>query len=385
VADLIETLGAALEDIVAKGTFDVPPYPAVALRLQRILARPNHGLAEVADAISSDPALAARVLGAANSAAYGATQEITTISRAVVRLGSRTVSALSLAAGLGVAATQAGVLFDAKYLAWRRSVTCALACQKLATFHSVGSDDAFLVGLLHGFGRSLAIAALEKLVTTERPSRPLGVADWLAIAERERGKLTAAVAKRWSLPQTLVEPLGEDGAPAAWRALLARANQVALALETGRTPAGGSEAESRALDELVRGLPAALDAFAAVPSPAPVPVSGVVAKSDRVLEGDLRPSALGLADRRKRAAPKLRTLGIAADGLAFESSVAFQESSMVRLSIGAETEQFEPWLNVVLCVPTGASFRVEAQLFSPTREVKQRWQALFASAASAGA
>lgn len=383
MTDIIETLGSALGDIVAKGSFDVPPYPAVALRLQRILARPNHGLAEVADAISADPALAARVLGVANSAAYGAGQEITTIGRAVVRLGSRTVSGLSLAAGVGASATQAGVLFDVKYRVWRRSVTCALACQKLAALHSLMADDAFLVGLLHGFGRSMAVAALEKLIATQRPPRPLGVGDWLAIAEGQRGKLTAVVAARWSLPQSLVEPLKESGAPTAWRELLARANQIALMLETGATPDASSAAESRALDELVRGLPAALDALTEVPPGAPARAPGVLAKPDHALQGELRPCSIALGDRRKRGAATLRSTSVGADGLEFESSVSFQECSMVRLMVGVETESFEPWLNVVLCVPSGSSFRVEAQLFSPTREVKQRWRELFDAAVPA--
>jgi hypothetical protein len=56
---------------------------------------------------------------------------------------------------------------------------------------------------------------------------------------------------------------------------------------------------------------------------------------------------------------------------------------MVRLVVGADTESFEPWLKVLLCVAAGSAFRVEAQLFSPTRELKQRWQALFDAAAPA--
>ncbi|HEX6273713.1 MAG TPA: HDOD domain-containing protein, partial [Polyangiaceae bacterium] len=331
--------------------------------------------------ISSDPSLAARVLSAANSAAYGATQEITTIGRAVNRLGTRTVSVLSLAAGLGASATQAGVLFDVKFLVWRRTVTCALACQKLAPLQSLGADDAFLVGLLHGFGRSLAIGVLEKLVGAQRPTRPLGVADFLAVAERERGKLTAAVAKRWSLPQALAEPLDESVASPAWKALLSRSNQIALSLEAGQTPAGSSAVESRALDELVRGLPSALDALSEVPASGAVRSSGVLAKSDRVLKGDLRPCSVPVADRRKRGAAKLRAVRIAPDGIELESSSPFQESSMVRLMVGAEADRFEPWLNVVLCVSSGASFRVEAQLFAPTREVAQRWQTLYGAAA----
>src|SRR6187402_413192 len=107
-----DQLQKALAEVVARGDFQVPPYPAVALRLQRIFARPNYGIAEVSDAIAGDPALAARVLGAVNSALYRAADDITSLPRAVNRLGARVVSTLALAAGLGATATQAGALFD---------------------------------------------------------------------------------------------------------------------------------------------------------------------------------------------------------------------------------------------------------------------------------
>src|SRR5258706_5565130 len=128
-----EALSAALTELVMRGDFAVPPYPAVALRLRRLLERPNYGVGEVADVIAADAALAASVLGTANSALYrSGDAEIASLSRAVNRLGARTVSAIAVAAGVGQAATQGGQLFDVKYRVWRRSITSALTCQKLA-------------------------------------------------------------------------------------------------------------------------------------------------------------------------------------------------------------------------------------------------------------
>ena len=49
---------------------------------------------------------------------------------------------------------------------------------------------------------------------------------------------------------------------------------------------------------------------------------------------------------------------------------------MVRLTLGDEDKRFEPWFNVVLCVPDGPRYRVELQLFSPTRELREQWRAL---------
>jgi len=74
-----EELRTALNEVVVRGDFQVPPYPAVALRLQRIFAKQNYGIAEVSDTIAADPALAARVLGVVNSPLYRGNDEITSL------------------------------------------------------------------------------------------------------------------------------------------------------------------------------------------------------------------------------------------------------------------------------------------------------------------
>jgi hypothetical protein len=342
----------ALGEVVARGDFQVPPYPAVALRLQRILAKPGYGLREVADTIAADPALAARVLGIANSALYRAPEEITSLPRAVNRLGVRSVSSLALAAGLGDAATQAGALFDVKYRVWRRSVTCALACQKLAPQRRLDDGEAFLIGLLHGFGRSVAVAALEKLIATTRGAAPLKVHEWLAVAEET--------------------PLG---------ALVAEAERISGLLESGSRPEPAVPAEARALDELIQGLPAALDALAAVPPPTPGrPASSAVASVQHALAGPLRPYHIEIADLKKRGRATVTSTSIAPTGIELASNLAFQEGSMVRLGVGSDAERFEVWFNVLLNTPEPGGCRVEVELFSPSRELKERWLALYARA-----
>ncbi len=376
-----EAMQSALTDVVARGDFTVPPYPAVALRLQRLLARPNYGVAEVAEIIAADPALAATVLGAANSAVFGSTNPITTLARAVNRLGARTVGSIAIAAGLGASATSAGVLFDVKYRVWRRSVTCALACQKLAPARGLDAEEAFLAGLLHGFGRSVAVTSLEELLKTHQPPRPLSVGEWLGIAEQHRSKLAQAVAERWQLPEVIAQAmLTQPGMPSdgGIGELLLDADQLAASIDAGQMPESRLPKDASTVDALVAGLPAALEALAA-PSTAPPRASPAVAKPERALEGEARKKAISIVDRRAKAAATLTCLSLSPSGLEVESSRPFQESSVVRLSLSWGTTTLDPWLNVVLCVPNGSKYRVELQLFSPTRETKDQWQTLYGS------
>jgi HD-like signal output (HDOD) protein len=375
-----EALRKALGEVVVRGDFHVPPYPAVALRLQRIFAKPNYGIGEIADAIAADPALATRVLGVANSALYRAQDDITTLPRAVNRLGARVVASVALAASVGSGATQPGVLFDVKYRVWRRSVTCALAAQKLGPLRGIDANEAFVVALIHGFGRSVAVASLEQLLAAQRPAPSFTLGEWLSMAEEQRGHLALAVAERWQLPTEIVAVLRSSETTTPFGALLADATLIAAALEGASRPALSQPRELAAVEELIAGLPAALDALAAVPPPAPGRPASAVALSEQVLAGERRPSSLAVADLRKHGAARLACVSIAPTGLCLESSAALQESSMVRLAVGSDSERFETWFNVLLCAPAQNGCRVEVELFSPSKEMKERFIKLFASA-----
>lgn len=378
-----EAMQRALTDVVSRGDFTVPPYPGVALRLQRLLAREGYGVGEVAEVIATDAGLATTVLAAANSALAGSGGEITTVGRAVNRLGARTVGSIAIASGVGQLATSSGVLFDVKFRVWRRAISCALCCQKLAPARELDPEDAFLAGLLSGFGRSLAIAALEQLLKTQRPPRPLSVSAWLSIAEQQRAALARAVVESWQLPVSIAEAARGDAASSSpLLALVRDADRVAGELDAGRVPQAAPN-EARLLSELLASLPSALQAFA---PPPPVPSqrpSDVVAKPERALDGELRKKkAVPVADLRAKSPADITCIAVGPSGIELDSSRPFQESSVVRLAVGAREHDkgspFEPWFNVVLCSPSPSKrYRIELQLFSPTRELREQWRALY--------
>jgi hypothetical protein len=221
--------------------------------------------------------------------------------------------------------------------------------------------------LLHGFGRSIAVASLEQLLKTHQPPRPLSVAEWLNIAEQQRAALARAVAQSWQLPASIAEAVcSQDRGASSLNDLVLYADGVAAELDVGRMPEAKNLTEARALDELVAGLPAALDAFAPPLAPLtmrPSPPSPHLAKPERALEGELRKKALAVVDRRTKAAANLTCLSLAPAGIEVDSSKPFQEGCVVRLAVGDAEARFEPWLTVVLCVPQAPRYRVELQLF----------------------
>jgi HD-like signal output (HDOD) protein len=378
-----EAMHRALTGVVSRGDFVVPPYPAVAMRLQRLLARDTYGITEVADVIAADAALAASVLAVANSALVGGTAAITSLSRAVNRLGARTVGAIAVASGIGAASLSNGVLLEVKFRVWRRGMTCALACQKLSASRGLVPEEAFLAGLLHGFGRSIAVASLEQLLKTHQPPRPLSAQEWLNIAEQQRAPLALAIAKSWQLPAPIADAMAHQGdATSPLHELVLRADRFAEALDARRLPEPEAADEARLFDELIAGLPATLDAFAppaaGPPMMRPSSTPEVLAKPERALDGELRPKpGLKVTDRRSKGAAELTCSSLGPSGLVVESSRPFQEGAMVRVELGEGETTLQPWMTVVLCMPQGAHFRVELALFSPTRETREAWRALY--------
>lgn len=118
-----------------------------------LVRRPETSAADLGRVISRDAALAARVLKISNSALYGVRGTITTLSRAIVILGMRTLQSL-------VVAASSESLYRSKsfkdQLLWDHAVAAALVSRSLAKrFRSAPVEEAFVAGLLHDIGKAV--------------------------------------------------------------------------------------------------------------------------------------------------------------------------------------------------------------------------------------
>jgi HD-like signal output (HDOD) protein len=374
------TLVGSLEDIVARGDFVVPPYPAAAMRLRRIVDTANFGLSEVADAASTDPALAAALLRVANSSLYrGTGAAITTVGRAVHRLGARAVASIAIAAGLSAGACADGVLVDVKYRVWRCSVSCALACQQLAAARSLDPEEAFLAGLLYGFGRSVAVGCLERVL----PNPPVAertLLEWLQTVEPHRHALARRVAEQWQLPAEIIQAVATNsssGTPNPIASLVALGDRLASAIDRGAsaeqlaTTQGVAANERRVVTGFALGLPQALQALVEPAEPVKRKSGNAVSKPPSALSGEQHVATVPVVDLKNRKEPiQLETLTVAQEGIAFLSQRPMQESSVARLALGTPPKAVEGWFSVALCVPDHGRYRIEAQAFAASRELK---------------
>lgn len=140
---------------------NLPPLPAVTRQLLAVMRDENSSAADVAKVLSSDQALAGKVLKLANSSFYGVPSEVTTISRAVVIMGFTGIRNMALGLGTTSALRDLGEDLDMGAF-WSHAIANAAACQVLAPHMNrrMDPEEAFLAGLMHDIGAYVLAAAV---------------------------------------------------------------------------------------------------------------------------------------------------------------------------------------------------------------------------------
>lgn len=186
----------------------LPAMPAVVQELIQSFDDPALDSHSLAEKISRDPALAARVLHVANSSFYGLPRQVGSIHEAVVVLGFGTVRSLVLTAGIiGTFDRAAPGCLDRRQH-WRRALASAVFAHALAPCLRQEAETAFSAGLLHDIGLMvLDMCAPDRLAPLWQAGE-----DGLIEAERaalgfDHAELGAEVAQRWKFPVAIEEAI----------------------------------------------------------------------------------------------------------------------------------------------------------------------------------
>ncbi|MEZ4753152.1 MAG: HDOD domain-containing protein [Bdellovibrionota bacterium] len=130
---------------------DLPPMPNVASRAMTMVENPDTTAQELSDLLSTDTALAARVLKIANSAMFSRQREITTLNQAIMIIGYKALKGIIVAAALRQLNKKFGKL---EKLIWENSMCTAMGSTLIAKKLSKNYvDEIFLLGLLHSLGQ----------------------------------------------------------------------------------------------------------------------------------------------------------------------------------------------------------------------------------------
>jgi putative nucleotidyltransferase with HDIG domain len=165
----------------------------------------------LARVISRDQVLASRVLRLANSAHYGALQEVTTVNDAIVRMGTGPVRNVVFA--VCFASRMHGGPADGPQRRRLADHAIGTACMARALAEQAGLnlDEAFLHGLLHDIGK-LLILELADAFTRGHGAAPSDAAV-SAVTDSAHASLGAELLAAWNLPVSLREPVRHHHLP----------------------------------------------------------------------------------------------------------------------------------------------------------------------------
>jgi diguanylate cyclase (GGDEF)-like protein len=201
-----------------KASNRLPSPPGVALHILELARSDDTSLDDLAKTISTDPALAGRMLKFVNSPSAGFGRQISTLDEAVNQIGLRGVQLMALSFSL-VSSGRVEVCpsFDFDQF-WSRSLACAVAGKIFAqTAGRLDPNEAFITGLLLHIGQ-LALACgipdAYEAVLTEAASRPQ---DLPAIEREKLGATHIDASTRllqdWKLPEGIWQTIARRQQP----------------------------------------------------------------------------------------------------------------------------------------------------------------------------
>jgi len=190
----------------------LPTLPTVASELVRLTGRDDTPIGEIANLITKDIALSAKVLKVVNSAYYNFPNQISTIQQAVSILGINAVRSLVLSFSfLGIRRTGFGDPFDYETF-WERTLATAVAARLLAAaVDGIDADEAFTAALLQNIG-ALILARTLPEEYAQVMARDQAHTEALSAIEQEiigidHMEVGHEVASSWGFPAVLTEPI----------------------------------------------------------------------------------------------------------------------------------------------------------------------------------
>jgi HD-like signal output (HDOD) protein len=197
-----------LANEVSKGMVNLPCFPDVVMRIRKALGQPEVSLTEVVKIVGTEPRLAARLLQAANSAAFNpAGKHLTDLRAAITRLGHRPVqsAAMSFAVKQLRLAPALRTISKPLNVLWEQSISVAAICQVVARRSRVSPEEAFLTGLLHGIGRLYIM--VRSVGKSDKLYQDPSFVDMIASWHPAIGK---AVLENWGFDEHMCEAIGDQ-------------------------------------------------------------------------------------------------------------------------------------------------------------------------------
>ncbi|MEO8842304.1 MAG: HDOD domain-containing protein [Kofleriaceae bacterium] len=374
----LEHLERALSARLEAGRLKIPPYPAVAAKLAE-LSKKSVSLTELVKVVSADAALAAQVLGRAQSAAHSAGgKQVTTLFEALTRIGMEQLVDMAFASGLGSTIIASGPLAELRRDMWRRCLLSAQLARMLADNRGVVAETAYSAGLVHDLGAAIVITALEEVAKT-MPLPSLPEATWRDLVRQHQVKFGLVIAARWNLPPALTDVIAhahDEASDNPLVKLIELSDRIVAKLDDMPTVGLAAMMDFEELSEIERcsigsAVQEVVKNMASYTAPVkPVFPSVVV---ERGSTEQAFPVSFELCQDQQKAC---RARAISADALVFEGPCALSPNWLVELSLRCGPAPLTILANVRSCDKAGGVYAIVAQPFALGAETKAAWMNL---------
>ncbi|MCP5268012.1 MAG: HDOD domain-containing protein [Zoogloeaceae bacterium] len=193
--------------------------------------------------INTDPAIVGRLLGAANSSAFGLASPVDSTRQAILVLGLSGVRTITLATALIKHFSSSNTGLDAPQF-WRHSLGVATCAQVIARHFDCNPEAAFSAGLLHDIGQLLMSTVAPEHFSQVRARVQDGESIThaeMAIFNYDHAMVGGKLARQWRLPEDIIcgihghhDP--DSGIDGEIGDLIHVAEVLSHALDLGKTP-----------------------------------------------------------------------------------------------------------------------------------------------------
>ncbi len=191
---------------IIKDVRSLPTIPGIIMEILSSIEDDKASFKEVSDLIAMDQTLTTRVLRLANSPFYSLKNNISTVSQAMLILGSNAIKGLVLSTFVFEMMKK-----DAMGL-WEHALGAATAANIIARELQVPKpEEISTAALLHDIGKVIIRARLKEdyeglLLRAEEKDMYMREAE-MALLDTDHAEIGAWAGKVWNLPDELVEPI----------------------------------------------------------------------------------------------------------------------------------------------------------------------------------
>ncbi len=216
----------------------LPSLSPTVHRILKLIESADTDFNELAVAVGSDPALATRIMGVANSSFFRGTSEVGNVRDALMRMGIREARTIVIVVALRSTVLRSPGLGDLAHGIWKHALLSASACQEISAELPRWESSGFLAGLVHELGQLAVLAFASELPAWQEDGAVPSPEVVTALSDATLASLGAMILESWHFPATFCEAVFGHRSPDQ---VEGEAGELASAIDLGHRIASAIE------------------------------------------------------------------------------------------------------------------------------------------------